>query len=103
MMNNNDDYLWDKTGEPDPEIQQLEQVLGSLRYQPRSLDIPNGIAPSQKRVLLPRFLAIAATIAIMLLGVGLWLSLHRRTTGGSQVANKPALTDGGRQSAVAAP
>ena len=103
MMNNNDDYLWDKTGEPDPEIQELEQVLGTLRYQPRSLDIPDRIAPTQKRVLFPRFLAIAATIAIMLLGVGLWLSLHRRTTGGSQVADKPAPTDGGRQSAVAAP
>ena len=101
-MNNNDDYLWDKTGEPDPEIQELEQVLGTLRYQPRSLDIPDGIVPSQKRVLFPRFLAIAATIAIMLLGAGLWLSLHRRTTERSEVAKKSVPTDGGRQSAVAA-
>ena len=35
----NDDYLWDKTGEPDPEIQQLENILGELRYQPRALEI----------------------------------------------------------------
>lgn len=102
-MNNNDDYLWDKTGKPDPEIQELEQLLGTLRYQPRSLDIPDGIAPSQKRALFPRILAIAATIAIMLLGAGLWLSLHRRTTEGPEVAKKPVPTDGGRQSAVAAP
>ena len=34
-MNNDGDYLWDKTGEPDPEIQQLEEILGTLRYQPR--------------------------------------------------------------------
>src|ERR1700694_4809017 len=102
-MNNNDDYLWDKTGEPDPEIQELEQVLGSLRYQPRSLDIHDGIAQSQKRVIFSRFLAIAATIAIMLLGVGLWLSLHRRTTAGSQVAHKLLPTDGGRQSGVVTP
>ena len=25
------DYLWDRSGEPDPEIQQLEEVLGGLR------------------------------------------------------------------------
>ena len=36
----NDDYLWDKTGEPDPEIQQLEEILGTLRYQPKPLEIP---------------------------------------------------------------
>ena len=36
----NDDYLWDRTGEPDPEIQQLEEILGTLRYQPQPLAIP---------------------------------------------------------------
>ena len=28
------DYLWDRTGWPDPEIVRLERVLGTLRYQP---------------------------------------------------------------------
>ena len=28
------DYLWDKTGEPDPEIERLESVLLNLRYDP---------------------------------------------------------------------
>ena len=46
-----EDYLWDKTGEPDPEIQQLEQALGTLRYQPRPLDIPAGLAPDHKRAM----------------------------------------------------
>lgn len=72
-----EDYLWDKTGEPDPEIQQLEQLLGTLRYQPRPLEIPDGLAPSRKSTSLHRLLAIAATIAIMLLGVGLWFALQR--------------------------
>ena len=103
MMNNNDDYLWDKTGEPDPEIQELEQVLGTLRYQPRSLEIPDGIASSQKRILFPRLLAIAATIGIMLLGVGLWLSLHRRQGAElSKVPNKAA-TSGADRTAVVVP
>src|ERR1700730_11221745 len=26
-----DEYLWDRSGEPDPEIQKLEEVLGRLR------------------------------------------------------------------------
>ena len=34
-MNNN--YLWDRTGEIDPDIQELEETLGTLRYQPQPL------------------------------------------------------------------
>ena len=36
----NDDYLWDKSGEPDPEIQELEEILAPLRYQPKPLELP---------------------------------------------------------------
>jgi hypothetical protein len=78
-----EDYLWDKTGEPDPEVQELERVLGALRYQPRPLEIPAGLAPDRRSTFLPRLprlLAIAATIAIMLLGVGLWFGLQRTRT-----------------------
>ena len=38
-----DDYLWDGSGEPDPEVQKLERVLGSYRH-----DLP---APSFEQVL----------------------------------------------------
>ena len=75
-----DDYLWDRTGEPDPEIQQLEEVLGTLRYQPRPLEIPAGMQVGRERSFFrssaPR-LAIAATIALLLLGLGVWLGLQR--------------------------
>src|SRR6185369_7624069 len=84
-MKTEGDYLWDRTGEPDPEIQELERVLGALRYQPRPLEIPAGLAPARKNTFGPRFLAIAATIAIMLLGVGLWFGLQKTKTG--EVAN----------------
>jgi hypothetical protein len=30
-----DDYLWDRSGEPDPEIERLERLLSPLRYQGR--------------------------------------------------------------------
>jgi hypothetical protein len=80
MKHTEDDYLWDRSGEPDPEIEELEQLLGTLRYQPRPLDIPAELAPSPKRASFPRFLAIAATILMTLIGVGLWLRLHRQPT-----------------------
>lgn len=79
-MNNDNDYLWDRSGEPDPEIQQLEETLGTLRYQPRPLEIPAGIEVGRNgnffRDFGPR-LAIAATIAIIVLGLGLWFGLQR--------------------------
>jgi hypothetical protein len=27
----NDDYLWDRSGEPDPDVERLERVLGEFR------------------------------------------------------------------------
>ena len=66
----NEDYLWDKSGEPDPQIQELEQILAPLRYQPKPLALP----VVRKRNYLP--LAIAATVLIALLITGLWLRLR---------------------------
>jgi hypothetical protein len=72
-----DDYLWDGSGEPDPEIEQLEKVLGRYRYQPKSI----GAAFDQQ--LLPRRarwwpkLAIAAAIILMVLA-GLWIVRQNR-------------------------
>src|SRR5258706_1816140 len=79
-LNSDADYLWDKTGEPDPEIQQLEEILGTLRYQPRPLEIPAGLHIDRRRSFLRSHaapLAIAATVAMLLLGLGLWLGLQR--------------------------
>ena len=89
------DYLWDKTGEPDPEIQQLEEILGTLRYQPRPLGIPAGLEVDRRRTFFRRAaprLAIAATIVMLLLGLGLWLGLQRLQQGQRQqiVRNLPA-------------
>src|SRR5262245_53257680 len=66
-----DDYLWDKSGEPDPEVQQLEEILGTLRYQPRPLEIPDDLFVQRRRNYFP-LLAIAATFVIALLAAGLW-------------------------------
>jgi hypothetical protein len=73
----NEEYLWDKSGEPDPEIQQLEQILGTLRYQPKSLELPNDSQPVRRNRYLP-LLAIAATVLVALLAGILWFSLQNR-------------------------
>ena len=65
-----DDYLWDKSGDPDPQIQQLEEILGTLRYQPKPLNFPR-----QRNYYFP-LLAIAATVLVALLTGGLWLQLR---------------------------
>ena len=64
----NEDYLWDKSGEPDPQIQELEEILAPLRYQPKPLELP------QRKNYWP--VAIAATVLIALLAGGIWLRLR---------------------------
>jgi len=72
-----DNYLWDRSGEPDPEIQQLEEILGTLRYQPRPLDIPQQLQPGRRRSFFPA-MAIAAAIALFAVLLGLWFGFNRR-------------------------
>ena len=92
----NDDYLWDKTGEPDLEIQKLEEILGTLRYQPKPLEIPQELlTPRQRRNHVP-LLAIAASVLLALIAAGVWLRV--RTQSDSQphratVAPAPPVVD----------
>ncbi len=79
LRTGDDDYLWDRSGNPDPEIQKLENVLGTLRYQPRPLVIPDhvGITRHSFRRFGPR-LAIAATILLAIGAGALWLNMRPR-------------------------
>jgi hypothetical protein len=70
-----EDYLWDRSGEPDPELQKLEEILGTLRYQPRPLQIPAQI--QLRRSGFVRALAIAAAIALFAVLLGLWFHFNR--------------------------
>ena len=69
-----DDYLWDKSGQPDPEIQELEEILGTLRYQPKPLALP----VARRRNYFP-LLAIAASLLLALVAGGIWLRARSRT------------------------
>jgi hypothetical protein len=81
----NDDYLWDKTGQPDPEIQQLEEILGALRYQPKPLVIPDEVRVPRRRNYFP-LLAIAASILLAIVAGGIWLRVRSRNEAPKQQA-----------------
>lgn len=68
-----EDYLWDKSGEPDPQIQELEQILAPLRYQPKPLELP---AVRRRNYL--SLAAIAATLLVALLAGGLWIKSRKQ-------------------------
>jgi hypothetical protein len=79
-----DDYLWDRSGEPDPEIERLERTLGKLRHKSAPLVLP---VARPRRYFFPA-LAAAAVVLLMLAG-GLWLSLRRSI---NEETNSPRLS-----------
>lgn len=65
----NNDYLWDRSGDPDPEIQKLENLLTPLSYRP-------GRPFRKRRYYWPVAAGIAATV---LVAVGaLWFATRPR-------------------------
>jgi len=76
------DYLWDRTGQPDPDIVHLEHLLGALRYRPG----PPPLAQTRTRMS-PAFAAIVlATAASVVALVGLtWPRLAPSTQPSLQV------------------
>ena len=81
----NDEYLWNKTGQPDPEIQQLEEILGTLRYQPTPLVIPEDVRIPRRRSYFP-LLAIAASILLAIVAGSIWLRVRSRSEAPKQQA-----------------
>lgn len=62
------DYLWDGSGEPDPEVQKLERLLSEFRSDRPAPDLPAGILSPRARL---RWSALAAAIALA--AAGSWL------------------------------
>jgi hypothetical protein len=67
----NEDYLWDKSGEPDPEIQRLENLLNPLGHKAGKVTH----WPALKRSPVPWMLAVAASLLI--LGGVVWIAWER--------------------------
>src|ERR1044071_5543200 len=70
----NENYLLDRTGEADAEVQRLEELLSTLRYQPKPLQIPSSITIGRKRSY--GWLAIAAAVSVMVIAAGVWLRVR---------------------------
>ncbi len=63
-----DDYLWDKTGEPDPEIERLEKSLEGYRYE-------KDVQPLAARPRRSRW-KLAAAAALFAIGLAVGLRSH---------------------------
>jgi hypothetical protein len=81
-----DDYLWDGSGEPDPDVEHLEKLLGHYRFEAKPLTAEFDRAlPSRRVAWWPR-LAVAAAIIAMILA-GLWVvGQQRRETQSPEIA-----------------
>jgi len=82
------DYLWDGTGTPDPEIQHLESLLAEFRHdgRPPALRHEELPVPVRKQWVLSS-LPLLAAAAVILLALGVsFFSFHRPGVPDSQVA-----------------
>jgi hypothetical protein len=75
----NEDYLWDKSGEPDPEIQRLENLLSPLGHKEDKA--PALTFPQRNRVRL----MLAAAAALLIIASASWM-VWQRTRPAWQVA-----------------
>jgi len=92
------DYLWDKTGEREEEVERLEGLLGELRYKPRPLELPaEDTARAARetrplrtsRLFRPAWLAVAAALLLAFVAGALVLLRTDATGGSEQSAQSP--------------
>ena len=70
----NEDYLWDRTGPPDPEIERLERTLAPLRYRHRAEVVQQ--APQRPRI----WWAAAAAVVLAAAGLSRFAAPEPRAT-----------------------
>lgn len=91
-----EDYLWDRSGEPDPEVEKLEHLLGQLRHNRPAPAFPASVVPlrrSRIALLLPR-LAAAAAVLLLIGGIWIWMQPSRnwnvaRVSGTPKISSSP--------------
>src|SRR3954464_8056333 len=89
-----DGYLWDKSGEIDEDVEQLENVLGRLRYQRPAQPLPLPAVSRPWWRLNSTLLAAAAAIVLLLLAGGLLLRLHHTSSSVTAGTAGPTPTPG---------
>jgi hypothetical protein len=70
------DYLWDGSGTPDPEVQKLEALLGTFRHD-RPAPVFPALAPTRRWMLFPPGLVpgLATTAGAIALAIAMFLAL----------------------------
>ena len=93
-----DDYLWDGSGEPDPEVQKLENLLGRYRHdQPAPAFDKVAVERPARRWGFASFrfsFQIAAVAAVVLVGVATFLVIRARNRSNSGPAWEIARIEG---------
>lgn len=84
------DYLWDGSGEPDWEVQQLEQALGRLRFEhgappPLRKQTPEMI---RRRSFAYYLLAAAAAVVLMMTAFGFWARFRGTTNSNVSIVRR---------------
>jgi hypothetical protein len=85
------DYLWDGSGEPDPEVQHLERILGELRH-PHHQE-PPALPAYSRKIWHVNFSAAAAALIFIALCIGLWQNLSS-DGGEDRLASRQTITEG---------
>lgn len=74
---NSNDYLWNRTGDPDPEIVRLEELLGTLRTNLSAPAVP-ARRTAMRRVVGAGLKGLTAAAAILIVATAAWLALGLR-------------------------
>ncbi len=95
MTDHRPDYLWDRSGEPDPEVQRLEEVLGVLRHRGSGPALPARPPqrPAPGRHVRLVFLGITAAAMVCLVAGAGWYAFVQQRMGWAveRIAGQPAI------------
>lgn len=80
------DYLWDKTGAADPEVERLEELLGPFAHRPRPLELPPEVAAGPRRSFKAARLAAAAAVLLAALAGALVALRQQERPGNTPLA-----------------
>jgi hypothetical protein len=96
MTDPRSDYLWDRSGEPDPDVAHLEEVLGTLRHRGSLPGLPaRPVLPARqsRRIVRGLFLGLTAAAMVCLVASAAWFAVGQRHMGWAveRLAGQPVI------------